>query len=70
MNNRLIRQRGLFFGMALILAVLATILVWQFVSSDLLALASICGYPPNGIATSIITTATAVSSKPVFHGLA
>jgi len=41
MNDRLIRQRGLFFGMAQILALLATILVWQFVSSILLALASI-----------------------------
>lgn len=39
MNDRLIRQRGFFFGMVLILAVLALILVWQFIQSILLALA-------------------------------
>ena len=39
MNDRLIRQRGFFFGMVLILAVLALILVWQFVQAILLALA-------------------------------
>ena len=39
MNDRLIRQRAFFFGMVLILAVLAIILVWQFVQAILLALA-------------------------------
>ena len=39
MNDRLIRQRGFFFGMVLILAVLALILVWQFIQSILMALA-------------------------------
>jgi predicted PurR-regulated permease PerM len=39
MNDRLIRQRGFFFGMVLILAVLALILVWQFIQAILLALA-------------------------------
>jgi predicted PurR-regulated permease PerM len=39
MNDRLIRQRGFFFGMVLILAVLSLILVWQFVQAILLALA-------------------------------
>lgn len=39
MNDRIIRQRGFFFGMVLILAVLALILVWQFIQAILLALA-------------------------------
>lgn len=39
MNNSLVRQRGFFFGMVLLLAVLASILVWQFVQAILLALA-------------------------------
>jgi len=39
MNDRLIRQRGFFFGMVLILVVLALILVWQFIQAILLALA-------------------------------
>ena len=39
MNDRLIRQRGFFFGMVLVLAVLALILVWQFMQAILLALA-------------------------------
>ncbi len=39
MNDRLVRQRGFFFGMVLILAVLALILVWQFIQSILMALA-------------------------------
>lgn len=38
-NERLIRQRGFFFIMVAILAVLTLILVWQFVSAILLALA-------------------------------
>jgi len=38
-NDRLVRQRGFFFGMVLILAVLALILVWQFIQSILMALA-------------------------------
>ena len=41
MNDRLIRQRGFFFGMVLILAVLALILVWQFIQSILLAVAMV-----------------------------
>ncbi len=39
MNDRLIRQRAFFFGMVLILVVLALILVWQFIQAILLALA-------------------------------
>ena len=41
MNDRLIRQRVFFFGMVLILAVLALILVWQFIQSILLAVAMV-----------------------------
>jgi hypothetical protein len=39
MNDRLIRQRGFFFGMILVLAMLALILAWLFIQSILLALA-------------------------------
>lgn len=39
MKDRLIRQHAFFFGMVLILTVLALILVWQFVQAILLALA-------------------------------
>lgn len=46
MNDRLIRQRGFFFGMVLILAVLALILVWQFLQSILLAVALVVVLKP------------------------
>jgi predicted PurR-regulated permease PerM len=39
MADRLIQQRSFFFGMVVILAILALILVWQFISPILLAVA-------------------------------
>jgi predicted PurR-regulated permease PerM len=46
MNERLIRQRGFFFGMVIILAILAMILIWQFIQSILLALALVIVLKP------------------------
>ena len=39
MNDRFLKQRIFFFGMVAILAILALILVWQFVQAILLAVA-------------------------------
>ncbi|MFN2196245.1 MAG: AI-2E family transporter [Anaerolineales bacterium] len=46
MNERLIRQRAFFFGFVAILAVLALILVWQYVKAILLAVALVIVLKP------------------------